>query len=150
MCGRDQTVAYDIFINMITPATDRIFLLSDYEFFQSEEATFTCKHDKTLSELSEVKWKIGRHDCAWMYIKHGTITSRTFNCAFEPRVTNFTSTKLTLSEMKSFDDGEFSCTITLADYETTIEVTRFNVTVKGRVPFLFMLTIIKAISVLNR
>ena len=134
---------------MITPATDRIFLFSVLEFFQSDEATFICDHSKALSELSEVKWNIGTHVCARMYIEQGIITSRTFHCAFEQRVTNFTSTKLTLSEMKSFDDGEFSCTITMIK-DTMIEVTRFNVTVKGRVPFLFTLTIINAISVFKR
>jgi len=64
-----------------------------------------------------------------MYTENG---NKIYNCDFESRTTNFNSTSITLSEMKSFDDGEFSCIITLPNETTTIEVTRFNVTVKGK------------------
>ena len=79
-----------------------------------------------------MEWKIGTKLCATMSIfSQGTVTTKDYGCDFEPRTTNFSSTSLTLSEMKSFDDGEFSCTITLTNDEL-IEVTRFNVTVKGK------------------
>ena len=82
--------------------------------------------------MTEVEWKIGTKPCATMSIfSQGTVTTKDYDCDFEPRTTNFTSTSLTLSEMKSFDDGEFSCTITLTNGDL-IEVTRFNVTVKGK------------------
>ena len=91
-----------------------------------------CEHGKTLSELSEVEWKIGTQTCALMYISNGVINIRPYNCGFGSRATNFTATSLTLSEMKSSDDGEFSCSITLKDEVNPNEVTRFNVTVKGK------------------
>ena len=103
-----------------------------------------CEHNKTLSELSQVKWKIGEQICAVMNILSGIIEERSYNdeCGFESRATNFSSTSLTLSEMKSYDDGEFICTTTSDDGFVIIDVTRFNVIVKGKEGIMHQLMLI--------
>ena len=67
-----------------------------------------------------------------MYIDEGAISIRMYGSEFKNRVTDFNSTSLTITEMKSSDDGEFSCTITLSDEETTYVVTHFYVTLNGK------------------
>ena len=113
---------------------NRNVLISDHEYFQSEEVTFTCEHNKALNELSVVEWKLNTttESIAVMYIDEGTISTRTYGSEFKNRATDFNSTSLTITGMKSSDDGEFSCTVTLSDDTTTYVVTNFSVTVKGK------------------
>ena len=68
-----------------------------------------------------------------MNIDGGNISSRAYNCEFPEDTTVFTPTTLTLSEMKLSYEGEYNCTITLADYATDIPVTQLNVNVNGKV-----------------
>ena len=100
-----------------------------------------------MSELSEVQWLKDTTACATMTIYNGAVLKKSYDCDFGPRVINFTLTSLTLSEMKSFDDGEFSCTTTPADYSSATVETRFNVIVKGKVLLILRLIIIIAIVV---